>query len=317
MNETIGIDDLFEHRTSFPDLGAMKRFASLVGIDEAKSRLERALGIIVNPASLAEWSKKCHQAKIGLLDFVERRPPLVILAGDVGTGKTELATTVGDPVARRENIDITLFPLSLATRGSGKVGEMTQLLSAAFDETYKAAHKLKGKGGSKARGAIILLVDEADAVVQSRESAQMHHEDRAGVNAFIRGVDRLAEQHLPAAVILCTNRLSSIDPAVQRRAAEIFVFERPNEEQRLAVLQPPLAEIGFSQKEIAEVVKSTGKTKERDYGFTYSDLTQRLLPTLVIDAYPNDPVTYKRTREIISELVPTAPFKEVRLHDNK
>ena len=35
------------------------------------------------------------------------------------------------------------------------------------------------------RGAVILLVDEADALAQSREAAQMHHEDRAGVNAFL------------------------------------------------------------------------------------------------------------------------------------
>ena len=64
-----------------------------------------------------------------------RRPPLVILAGDVGSGKTELAETIGDAVARQEKIDITLFPLSLSTRGQGRVGEMTQLLSAAFDYT--------------------------------------------------------------------------------------------------------------------------------------------------------------------------------------
>ena len=68
----------------------------------------------------------------------------------------------------------------------------------------------------------------------------MHHEDRAGVNAFIRGVDRLAEKRLPAAVILCTNRLSAIDPAVQRRAADIFEFRRPNDAQRRAVLEAPL-----------------------------------------------------------------------------
>ena len=184
-------------------------------------------------------AKNSTQIVLRFLNFVERRPPLVILAGDVGTGKTELATTVGDPVARQEHIDVTLFPLSLATRGSGKVGEMTKLLSAAFDETFKAAQKLK-QHGHKAKGAIILLVDEADAIVQSRENAQMHHEDRAGVNAFIRGVDLLAEQRLPAAVILCTNRLSAIDPAVQRRAAAIFVLERPNPEQRLAVLEIPL-----------------------------------------------------------------------------
>lgn len=64
-----------------------------------------------------------------------------------------------------------------------------------------AASKLKSPTG-QARGAVILLVDEADALAQSRETAQMHHEDRAGLNAFIRGIDRIANAKLPAAVIM-------------------------------------------------------------------------------------------------------------------
>src|SRR5437868_6339691 len=84
----------------------------------------------------------------------------------------------------------------LAKRGQGRVGEMTQLLSAAFEHTVEAGTRLKRSG--KAKGGIILLVDEADALAQSREAAQMHHEDRAGVNAFIRGIDRLANLRLPA-----------------------------------------------------------------------------------------------------------------------
>ena len=103
---------------------------------------------------------------------------------------------------------------------------MTQLLSTAFDYTVAEATKLKSASG-KARGAIILLVDEADALAQSREAAQMHHEDRAGVNAFIRGIDRIANARLPAAVLMCTNRLSALDPAVRRRAADVLSFVRP------------------------------------------------------------------------------------------
>ena len=57
----------------------------------------------------------------------------------------------------------------------------------------------------------------------------MHHEDRAGVNAFIRGVDRLSNGQLPAAVIMCTNRLGALDPAVKRRAADILTFARPTD----------------------------------------------------------------------------------------
>src|SRR6202040_2663006 len=133
--------------------------------DDAKTRLTKLLGILVNPEGPKAWAAKYHKHAELLLDYVERRPPLVVLAGDVGSGKTELAETIGDEVARQENIDVTLFPLSLATRGQGRVGEMTQLISAAFDHTVAEASKLKAASG-KSRGGIILLVDEADALAQ-------------------------------------------------------------------------------------------------------------------------------------------------------
>jgi AAA+ superfamily predicted ATPase len=307
--DRISLDDLFDRRLDFPDMSARRRFTRLVGVDDAKSRLAKLLGILINPAGPRAWASKHHRDAPTLLDYVERRPPLVILAGDVGTGKTELAETVGDDVARGESIPVTLYPLSLATRGTGKVGEMTNLLSAAFDVVLQAANKLKRADG-KAGGGIIFLVDEADALTQSREDGHMHHEDRAGVNAFIRGVDRLSEQKVPVAVILCTNRLSAIDPAVRRRAADIFQFTRPNEAQRRAVLEAPLSEAGFSSAEINRVVEMTGPPRAGACGYTFSDLTQRLLPTLVLDAYPDRPVMFQRAQQIIASITPTPPFRD-------
>jgi AAA+ superfamily predicted ATPase len=301
------LDDLFDRRLSFPDGDARKRFARLVGIDDAKSRLTKLIGILVHPAGPREWAKRYHHGAPALMDYLERRPPLVILAGDVGTGKTELAETVGDAVARQESIGVTLYPLSLATRGTGKVGEMTKLLSSAFEATLQAAGKMKRSSG-KASGSVILLVDEADALTQSRESGQMHHEDRAGVNAFIRGVDRLAGARLPAAVVMCTNRLSSIDPAVRRRAADIFEFERPNQDQRRQVLERPLTEAGFTSVEIDDIARRTGGVGVDGPSFTYSDLTQRLLPTLVLDAYPDRPVTFPRALELLTTIKATPRF---------
>jgi AAA+ superfamily predicted ATPase len=265
----------------------------------------------VNLAGLDSWAKKHHPKAAAVLQTILRRPPLVVLAGDVGAGKSELAETIGDAVARQEHIEITLFPLSLSTRGQGRVGEMTQLLSAAFEHTVEEASKLKGSSG-KARGAVILLVDEADALAQSREAAQMHHEDRAGVNAFIRGVDRLGNGRLPAAVIMCTNRLTALDPAVQRRAADILIFNRPDAAQRLAVLAEPLRLLGFTKAEIDSVVSATDAHDDRTYGFTFSDLTQRLLPRIVLDAYPTHAVSPDRAVAMARAMVPTPPFQETR-----
>lgn len=303
------LDDLFERRILLPDPQMKDRLARLVGLDDHKERLTKILGLLVNPTGLTDWARRHHPSVTQFLPLILRRPPLIVLAGDVGSGKTELAESIGDAVARQEGIDITLYPLSLSTRGQGRVGEMTQLLSAAFDYTVSEANKLKVPSG-RARGAVILVVDEADAIAQSREQAQMHHEDRAGVNAFIRGIDRLGNGNLPAAVIMCTNRLGALDPAIRRRAADILSFQRPNDLQRHAVLAPLLKELGCTPAEIDAIVAETGPKDHRAYGFTFSDLTQRLLPTMILDAYPNRSVNPARILQISREMRPTTPFQD-------
>jgi AAA+ superfamily predicted ATPase len=244
-----------------------------------------------------------------LLDTVLKRPPLVILGGDVGSGKTELAETIGHAVATQEMIEVVLLPLSLAARGAGKVGEMTQLISAAFDFTVKEASGMVA--GKHAEGAVILLIDEADTLAQSRATAEMHHEEVSGVNAFIRGIDRLSNRRLPAAVIMCTNRYEALDPAVKRRAAEILAFGRPDEGRRRELLGPRLGGLGFEGSDIEAIVAATGPREERP-GFTYSDLTQRLIPGIVLDAYPDRPIDAARALAIAEGMAPTAQFHEER-----
>lgn len=308
MSTKPSLDELFDHRQTYPDIDARTRLDRLVGLDEQKSRLTKILGLLVHPAGLETWANKHHPHASVLLDTVLRRPPLVILSGDVGSGKTELAETIGDAVARQEKIDITLFPLSLATRGKGQVGEMTQLLTAAIDYTLAEAKKLQGS--RKSQGGIILLVDEADALAQSRESNQMHHEDRAGVNAFIRGIDRLAQAKVPAAVIMCTNRLSALDPAVRRRAADILAFTRPDTDQRRFVLKHRLEPLGLSPAHLEGLVSSTGVRKGQEVGFSFSDLTQRLIPAIVLDAYPDRAVEGRRAVQIAEQMAPTPAFRD-------
>jgi AAA+ superfamily predicted ATPase len=303
------LTELFEPAIVYPDPDMTERLALLVGLDDQKSRLTKILSLLINPLGINKWFTEYHPQAKGMKNIILRRPPLVVLAGDVGSGKTELATTIADQVARKERIQITLFPLSLAARGSGRVGEMTQLIQSAFDHTISEAKKLSS-GDSKSDGAVILLVDEADALAQSRESAQMHHEDKAGVNAFIRGIDRMGNGKLPAAVIMCTNRLNALDPAIRRRAADILLFERPSNEQRMHVLEGPLGELGVSKEKIKHVVQLTGKKKGVDHGFTFSDLTQRLLPAVILDAYPDKKVSGDRVVEIAETMKPTAAFNE-------
>ena len=306
----IDVQNLFERRLSYPHPTARERLERLVGLDDHIAKLTKVLGLLVHPGGLKHWGEQHHPGAHQLIDTVLQRTPLVILGGDIGSGKTGLAENIADAVARQEKIEIDLLPLSLAARGQGRVGEMTQLISAAFDFTVKEAASIeKNKEGAK--GAVILLVDEADALAASRETPEMHHEEVSAVNAFIRGIDRLADRHLPAAVIMCTNRYDALDPAVTRRAAEILRFGRPDEDNRRLLLAPRLAELGFDEAEIDAIVSVTGGHDGKP-GFTFSDLAQRLIPAIVLDAYPDRPILPTRAIAIAEEMIPTPPFQDRR-----
>ncbi len=299
--------NLFENVLVFPNSDFPDRYHRLVGLDEIKQRLEKEAETLLRPDKLEAWSKKHHRTKLKVLDTLVRRPPLFIFAGDVGTGKTELSLTFGDQIARLADIEIELFSLSLNTRGSGAVGEMTRLITEAFRELK--ARCPKPHAGKKPTGAAILVIDEADSLAQSRELAQMHHEDRAGVNALIRGIDEIAASRLPCIVVMCTNRLDSLDPAVRRRAAATFQFERPNQEFREKIIKDNLGEIGLSKAEINEIAELLGESQGRKYGYTFSDITQRYLPSLVLCAYPDHAISYDLSCKVARQITPTPPFK--------
>jgi AAA+ superfamily predicted ATPase len=300
---TAQTEGLFDAVVPMPDPVAQRRYGELVGLDEIKRELDMRARLLLHPSRLDEWSERHYGTVLPIVDRLRGRPPMFVFGGDIGTGKTTLAETFADPIARSEAIPITLMSMSLSARGSGAVGEMTTLISQAF-EAVKEEAPVGGIGNP--RKAVVLLIDEGDALAQSRELAQMHHEDRAGVNALIRGVSHIDAERRPVITVLCTNRLRAIDPAVRRRAAAIFEFQRPTLEQRLAVFRDALARTGFKEEQLHALAEMTGEDG-RPYGFTYSDLADRLLPALLLDALPDDPLRFERAIEIVMRLEPTPP----------
>src|SRR5207249_6254602 len=61
--------------------------------------------------------------------------PLILFEGDVGTGKTALAETIGDALARKAGgkSHVHLLKINTQIRGTGLVGEMTDLIAQAFE----------------------------------------------------------------------------------------------------------------------------------------------------------------------------------------
>ena len=297
--------DLFEEDLDMPDPDADRRYAQLIGLDDIKDRLAKEAELILQPAKLEQWSTRHHGDVLPAVRRMEARPPLFVFEGDVGSGKTTLAETFASSIARNHGISVKVRRLSLRSRGSGTVGEMTRLIGTAFDAIVTDARK-----HSTGRPTV-LVIDEADALAQSREAAQMHHEDRAGVNALIRGINMLtAEPKLATVVVLCTNRPGALDPAVRRRAAAEFTFGRPGDTQRRALLSGLLGGTGFQSSDIEQIVSATGPTADRPYGYAYSDLVDRLIPAAVLAAYPDRPLTPDIVFDQVRRHPPTKPFTD-------
>lgn len=191
--------------------------------------------------------------------------PLIILSGEVGCGKTALATSVGSVLAKK--IDSRVLTLEAPTnlRGSGLVGEISKRLTDAFDMARSAL-----KNANIAQG--ILIFDEADDIATSRSQNQAHHEDRAGLNTLIKQIDRLKVDKINIAVILITNRLSVLDPAIRRRASIEIEFERPNEDQLYSLFKRILEGVDHNEKDIKGLIKVA---REKEIPFSFSDISDR------------------------------------------
>lgn len=265
----------------YPDERFDATYETLVGLDSVKRDISRKLKLLLHPGYLDEWIRhqygKHYPRK--LAQSLRERFPLLVLEGEVGSGKTALARSVGNVLARNMKTELALFVVNAQVRGSGHVGELTQNIARAFSEAEKCQER--------EQIPVLLLIDEADALAQTRGGRQTHHEDDAGVNALIQRIDHLRGRQL--AVLFATNLLASLDAAILRRASGIYHFARPTAEQRAEVLRRLLATTGIKDEQIAQLVALTEPRTLPGFGaavhrYTYSDLTQRILPHAVEEA---------------------------------
>ena len=284
-DEAITFDrsELFELELELPNnrLGDIAR--TLIGFEDRYERVRKDMHILSNPEEVKNWSKTHYATVLPICEVIADRYPLMIFEGDVGTGKTATAECSSDRLARQLKKPAMLFKMSTRVRGSGKVGQMSSLINQAFGIVASEAGKRK---------CAFLIVDEADSLTAARDGQQSHHEDKVAVNTIIQKVDDVRRFGGRILVFLCTNRFSTLDSAVLRRAARIETFHRPSGEEREKLIRMDCEGMGLSEKQVLELVSLTGPdaTVGR-VGFTYSDLRTRWLPEALGYAFPGRKLT--------------------------
>jgi len=280
--------------TKHPDRKVEEIFDSLIGIDKQKDDLVSTISFLFDKERIVKWQKKHHRAGLAFIERVVAEMPLVILSGEVGCGKSALANSVGTPVAKQLKKRLTCFETPSDVRGSGRVGELSARVTSAFQQA-----KAKVKGDELG----LLIIDEADDLATSRSQNQAHHEDRAGLNVLVKQIDSISREKANLVVLLITNRLAVLDPAIIRRASLSLVFKRPNDEDRRRVFEYLFKGTILDNKELAKLVD----VSRRDtVPFSYSDLINRVAKQTVFRAVrldiPFSPAIYM---EVLKDAIPS------------
>lgn len=282
------------HESSHPNKFAEKSFENLIAIDDQKEELLNALHLIFDNGKIEKWHKKHHHSKLSFLSKITDGLPLIILSGDVGCGKTALANSIATPLGKKLDKRVHCFETPSNIRGAGRVGEISNRITEAFSQ-------VKSKIGKN--DFAILIIDEADDLATSRDQNQAHHEDRAGLNVLIKQIDQIARDESNLAVILITNRIKVLDPAIIRRATQIITFERPDKAGRKKVFQHLFAGAELKEKELAELVEAT---EMKDVLYSFSDLIQKVGRQAVVKSIQRDaPFSKEIYMEVLTTVAPS------------
>lgn len=278
-----------------PNPVAQHNYDNLIAIDEQKSVLLNTLHLFFDTDRVSKWHKKHHHSKLAFFENIISGTPLVILEGDVGCGKTALAHTIATPLGKLIDKRVLCFETPSNIRGVGRVGEISNRITEAFTQ---AKSKVKGNDIG------ILIIDEADDLATDREQNQAHHEDRAGLNVLIKQIDSVGREKSNLAIILITNRLKALDPAVARRATQIVRFDRPDKEGRKEVFKYIFSGTEITNKDIDDLVKAT---ERKDTAYSFSDLIQKVAKQALFKSIEEDKAFDKHFYLNILEKVHPSP----------
>jgi SpoVK/Ycf46/Vps4 family AAA+-type ATPase len=290
------MESIFDNIIELPNSSISERTKSLIGFDNKFERIYSNLKLLLDQEGLIEWSKKFHKVELPIIAQLKDKYPLIILAGDAGTGKTVSAEAIADKMVRELNKEGFFLKLSTKVRGEGLHGQMGNLVNDAFAQLKQQAGK---------RRIAFLLIDEADAIASTRSTMQMHQEEKAAVNTLIQKIDEIRELNGRAVLIMSTNRLKFIDEAIIRRAAVILEFERPNKDERKQLFEKSLEGIKFSEKQLENLSEITGADKNDGLGFSFSDIRLRILPEAIAASFPDKELSYDIIIAAISKIKPS------------
>lgn len=142
-----------------------------------------------------------------------------ILTGPPGTGKTHLARALANEISNITGTEIKFFNI-----------DGTSLNTSAVGETEARWRNLFKKAADEAPS--IIFIDEGESVAQSRDDSSNARYDNKTVNQILTLMSNLEKSDDNVFVIMATNKLESLDPAITRdgRFGIIIPIDLPDKE---------------------------------------------------------------------------------------
>src|SRR5262249_4250909 len=139
---------LFE--TCHPRKDVAVRYDALVGLEVQQRLLLDELTLSLDAGRLMKWLKQHHPRGLPAASALADGSPLILLSGEVGCGKTALATSIGTPLAGHLDRKVITLETPSNIRGGGLVGELSARLTEAFAQARARATQV---------GCGLLIVD--------------------------------------------------------------------------------------------------------------------------------------------------------------
>ena len=192
---------------TYPSAVWQELYEELVGLKDIKAMALTALRSLFCPDFVRAWAQQ-HNCERQAFNLLRKRYPLLLFHGVPGVGKSELALAIGDPLARVLGSPVVSYQIGLQLRGGGLVGQLTQNIAKLMAFAHLRHAELSCP--------VLLVLDEGDAIAQSRDGGEQHHEDIAAVSAILQQIDHM-RRNPGVALIMTTNRLSALDTALLSR----------------------------------------------------------------------------------------------------
>jgi ATPase family associated with various cellular activities (AAA) len=253
------VDQFVLSESTYPDPVFKKRYEALIGLHGIKQYVLTSLCFLFSETFAQEWLQKHHPQAATEALFEEDPPyPAFVFDGPPGLGKSELARSIGDPLARALGCRVVSYSIGLQLRGTGLVGEISSNITKVFDFA-KLRHAQLGT-------PVLMHIDEVDSIGDARDNNQSKHkEDTDGVNTLLQQIDLLRDTP-GVALLFTTNRQRSLDDALKERTdAHWVTFPRPGFAARLQLLKRRLGTI-LPDKDLTTLAWATEGLSPRALG---------------------------------------------------